>query len=476
MDKVDGPYYFFKLIQRLRDELPKWLPLAMVKGGKLPVCPVDYVINAMDHIAHKDGLDSQAFQLVQHDHPTVGELFSMMLAAAHGPTVLQEFDVPDVAMDVAMNSARQAAKLLPQSALELAFKQITGMPLSIFGYVDSECVFDDSATTAALADSEITCPDLADYMPMLWQYWETWLDLDVAVDRRLPDSVTGKTVLITGASSGIGFSSARKLAKAGAKLILVARGEEKLRVTQGVVEKLGGEAHIYPCDLNSLAAIEALVAAVINDHDHVDVLIINAGRSIRRAVFESLDRFHDFERTMQLNYFGAIRLIMGFMPSMKANGGGHVINISSIGCLTHVPRFSAYVASKSALDAFSQCLSAEVKGDGIEFTTIYMPLVRTPMIAPTKLYDYVPTLTPNEAGDLVTSAVIERPKSIKSPLGAVAAVSYALWPKVNDSVLNQGYKLFPSSKAARGDAANEKPARPSTASMVFARLFKGAHW
>lgn len=474
MDKVDGPYYFFKLIQRLRDELPKWLPLAMIKGGKLPVCPVDYVVNAMDHIAHKDGLDSQAFQLVQQDHPTVGELFSMLLSAAHGPTVAQEFDVP---MDAALNGARQAAKLLPQSAFDMAFKQITGMPLSIFGYIDSQSVFDDSAATAALADSDITCPNLADYMPTLWQYWETWLDTDIDFDRRLPKSVEGKTVLITGASSGIGFSSARKLARAGAKLILVARGEEKLLVTQGVVEKLGGEAHIYPCDLNSLEAIDELVAKVLAEHGQVDVLVNNAGRSIRRAVFESLDRFHDFERTMQLNYFGAIRLIMGVLPAMKANGGGHIINISSIGCLTNVPRFSAYVASKSALDAFSQCLSGEVKGDGIEFTTIYMPLVRTPMIAPTKLYDYVPTLTPDEAGDLVTGAIIERPKSIKSPLGTAASISYALWPKVNDTVLNQGYKLFPSSKAARGEGGGKQPvARPPMASMLFARLFKGTHW
>lgn len=473
MDKVDGPYYFFKLVQLLRDELPKWLPLAMVQAGKLPLCPVDYVVDAMDTLGHKPGLDGQAFHLVQADHPTVGELFAAMLEAAHGPQVATQLDLP---VDVAIQGARAASKVLPSQMLESVFKQVTGMPLSIFGYADNTCVFDTTATQQALAGTDIECPRIQDYMPVLWDYWETWLDQDISFDRKLPKAVGGKKVLITGASSGIGFSTARKFAKAGAHLILVARGEEKLKVTKAVVENLGGTASIYPCDLNNLEAIDQLVKDVIDQEGQVDILINNAGRSIRRAVFEALDRFHDFERTMQLNYFGAIRLIMGLLPSMRANGGGHIINISSIGCLTNVPRFSAYVASKSALDAFSHCLSAEVKGLGIDITTIYMPLVRTPMIAPTKLYDYVPTLTPDEAGNVLVDAVIRKPKSIKSPMGAATAVSYALWPKLNDTILSIGYDLFPSSKAAKGGEAEESLVKPGLGSMLFARVFRGTHW
>jgi NAD(P)-dependent dehydrogenase (short-subunit alcohol dehydrogenase family) len=473
MDKVDGPYYFFKLVQMMRDELPKWLPLAMIQAGKLPLCPVDYVVDAMDAIAHKPDLDGQAFHLVQADHPTVGDLFSSMLQAAHGPQVAKQFDLP---VDVAIKGARAAARLLPKNLFDTVFKQATGMPLSIFGYVDNQCVFDSAATQAALAGTDISCPRIQDYMPAIWDYWETWLDKDVTFDKRLPAAIRGKNALITGASSGIGFSTARKFAKAGANLILVARGEEKLLVTKAVLEQLGGggTVSIYPCDLSDLEAIDQLVASVIKDHGHVEILVNNAGRSIRRAVFEALDRFHDYERTMQLNYFGAIRLIMGLLPSMKEEGRrGHIINISSIGCLTNVPRFSAYVASKSALDAFSHCLSAEVKGLGIDITTIYMPLVRTPMIAPTKVYDYVPTLTPSEAGDMLVDAVIRRPKSIKSPIGAATAVSYALWPKLNDSILSIGYDMFPSSKAAKGEQAQKSP---SLGSMVFARVFRGTHW
>ncbi|HNN29624.1 MAG TPA: SDR family NAD(P)-dependent oxidoreductase [Agitococcus sp.] len=284
--------------------------------------------------------------------------------------------------------------------------------------------------------------------------------------------VRGKTVLITGASSGIGLTVAKKLGKAGAHVLLVARGVDKLEQTAEMIRKVGGTATIYPCDLTNLEAIDQLVAQVLADQGHVDILINNAGRSIRRAVVESFDRFHDFERTMQLNYFGAIRLIMGLLPSMQAAKRGQIINISSIGCLANAPRFSAYVASKAALDAFTRCLSAEVKQYNIETTAIYMPLVRTPMIAPTKMYDYVPTYTPDQAANLIIKAIVSKPKRIKTPLGQTAELSYALWPKINDAILSLGFKLFPSSAAARG----VKEEKPSAAAIVMANVLQGQHW
>ncbi|MCB1660308.1 MAG: SDR family NAD(P)-dependent oxidoreductase [Pseudomonadales bacterium] len=284
--------------------------------------------------------------------------------------------------------------------------------------------------------------------------------------------VKGKTIMITGSSSGIGLTVAKKLGKAGAHVLLVARSADKLQQTADMIEKVGGIASIYPCDLNDMHAIDELVAQVLADHGHVDVLVNNAGRSIRRAVLESLDRFHDFERTMQLNYFGAVRLIMGLLPSMKDAKGGQIINISSIGCLANSPRFSAYVASKAALDAFTRCLSAEVKQYNIETTAIYMPLVRTPMIAPTKMYDYVPTYTPDQAANLVIKAIVDKPKRIKTPLGQTAELSYALWPKMNDAILNLGFKLFPSSAAAKG----VKEDKPSTAAILLANVLQGQHW
>jgi NAD(P)-dependent dehydrogenase (short-subunit alcohol dehydrogenase family) len=205
----------------------------------------------------------------------------------------------------------------------------------------------------------------------------------------------------------------------------------------------------------------------------VDILINNAGRSIRRAVFESFDRFHDYERTMQLNYFGAVRLILKLLPGMAKRKSGHIINISSIGVLANAARFSAYVASKAALDAFGRCLSAEVRNRNIEITAIYMPLVRTPMIAPTKMYDYVPAWSPDHAGDTVMKAIINRPKSIATVMGTTAALSYAIWPKANDWVLSKGFQLFPSSAASKGKKGGDKP---TLEQVVFANVFKGEHW
>lgn len=472
MDKIDGPYYFFKTIQRIRDRMPKWLPLLGVEGGKVPVAPVDYVADAMVAIAHKEGVDGQCFHLIQSNSPSVGELLQIILEAAHGPEILSNLDV-DFSMPAALRGVtKQLSRQIPRS-VERTISRTIGVPVSVLGYVNNRAVFDDKNARAALRGTGIKCPELRDYAEKLWQYWELHLDLNVKVPRDAPRKIGGKVALITGASSGIGFMTAKKLAAAGAKVILVARTREKLEEVQRIIEKAGGEAHVYPCDLNDMEAIDAMADQVLADFGHVDILINNAGRSIRRAVIESLDRFHDFERTMQLNYFGAVRLILKLLPTMAHHKSGHVVNISSIGVLANAARFSAYVASKAALDAFGRCLSAEVKHKNIEITAIYMPLVRTPMIAPTKLYDYVPTWSPEKAADTVLEAILKRPKSIATPLGTAAAVSYAMWPKLNDFVLSKGFQLFPSSGAAKG---RKEGGKPTLEQVVFANLFKGEHW
>ncbi len=204
--------------------------------------------------------------------------------------------------------------------------------------------------------------------------------------------------MVTGASSGIGKAAAMKIADAGGIVLLVARTPEKLEATKDQIEAGGGIAHVHPCDLSDFDDIERMAEEALEQHGHVDVLVNNAGRSIRRSVALSYDRPHDFERTMQLNYLGAVRLILKVLPVMRERKSGQIINISSIGVQTNMPRFSAYVASKSALDAFSRCIASEIVDDKVAITTINMPLVRTPMIAPTKMYDRFPTITPDEAG------------------------------------------------------------------------------
>ena len=286
------------------------------------------------------------------------------------------------------------------------------------------------------------------------------------------ENVKNKVILITGASSGIGLTVAKKMASAGAHVLLVARTQDTLQQVQTEIVQAGGKASIFPCDLSDMEAIDRVAKEIIQKVEHIDILINNAGRSIRRAVHESIDRFHDFERTMQLNYFGAVRLVLNVLPHMINRKGGQIINISSIGVLANATRFSAYVASKAALDAFSRCLSAEVHSHKISMTSIYMPLVRTPMIAPTKIYNYVPTLSPDQAADLIAYAVVKRPKRIATNLGRLASVTYSLVPEVNNLLMSIGFNLFPSSDAAVG----KKQEKLNWMQKTYARIFPGEHW
>ena len=265
------------------------------------------------------------------------------------------------------------------------------------------------------------------------------------------------------------------MADAGAILVIGARKLERLNEVAAALEKRGASVHAYQCDFADMEDADRFVKTVLDNHGHVDVLVNNAGRSIRRSLDLSFDRFHDFERTMQLNYFGSLRLIMGFAPKMLERRHGHVINISSIGVLTNAPRFSAYVASKSALDAFSRCAAAEWSDRNVTFTTINMPLVKTPMIAPTKIYDSVPTLTPDEAADMVAEAIVYRPKRVATRLGIFASVLHSLAPKMGEIVMNTGYRMFPDSPSAAGSKSGERP-KVSSEQVAFAAIMRGIYW
>jgi NAD(P)-dependent dehydrogenase (short-subunit alcohol dehydrogenase family) len=351
------------------------------------------------------------------------------------------------------------------------------IPKETLKFITYPTRFDNREAERALRGSGISVPPLESYAWRLWDYWERHLDPDLFVDRSLKGKVKGKVVVITGGSSGIGLSTAQRVAEAGAITVIVARGEEELFKARDEMKKAGGKVFAYTADLADMADCDRLVQTVLKEHGHVDVLINNAGRSIRRSIELSYDRFHDFERTMQLNYFGSLRLIMGFMPSMTHRRRGHIINISSIGVLANSPRFSAYVASKAALDAFSRCAQGELSGKGISFTTINMPLVKTPMIAPTKMYESVPTLTPDEAADLVVKGIIERPSRIATRLGIFASVINAVAPKAYEVVMSTAFELFPDSAAAKGDKkALRGETQPSNEQIAFAALMRGVHW
>jgi NAD(P)-dependent dehydrogenase (short-subunit alcohol dehydrogenase family) len=261
----------------------------------------------------------------------------------------------------------------------------------------------------------------------------------------------------------------------------VSRGRDKLEELRQEIEDLGGTAYVEPCDLTDMDAIGELGERLVKEYESIDYLINNAGRSIRRAVKLSYDRFHDYERTMQLNYFGAIKLILALLPHMSERRAGHIVNVSSIGVQTNPPRFSAYVASKAALDAFTRIVATETLGRNVTFTTVHMPLVRTPMIAPTKIYDSFPTITPDEAADMICEALRTRPKHVSTRLGTFGEVAYALAPKAVDQVLHMAYKVFPDSAAAKGERAaasdeQDQQEQASSEAVALAHIMRGVHW
>jgi short-subunit dehydrogenase len=285
----------------------------------------------------------------------------------------------------------------------------------------------------------------------------------------LSSAVRGRNILITGASSGIGEATALKLGSAGGTVLLVARTRDRLEAVGDQVEESGGTAYVHPCDLSNPDDIDRMANEVLEQHGHVDVLVNNAGKSIRRSVNRSYHRFHDYQRTMQLNYFAPVKLILVLLPVMRERGTGHIVNVSTIGLQMNTPRFAAYLASKAALDAFSRSIGPEIIGDGVHVTTVYMPLVRTPMIAPTKIYDRFPTLSPEEAASMITEAIRKRPKKVATTLGNIGQFTYAIAPGAQDLVVNRAYQLFPE--------GGEPPAGHSDAEQrAFAQVTRGVHW
>jgi len=474
MDKIDGPYYFFKAIQRMRHLLPGWVPLVGLDLGYTNIVPVDWVAGALEHIAHEPDLDGRAFHLTDPRPQRVDDMINELAVAAHAPRFAVSID-------------KRLTDPLPKWPLALAgalppFKQVTnlalrelGIPREVLAHMELVPRFDTHETAKALAGSSLeTPPPLHDYVARLWDYWEREMEPDVGRGRSLKEALGARHVMITGASSGIGRSAALKIAAAGGVPLLVARNVEQLEEVRAEIVAAGGTAYVYAADISDMESIEGLIDRVLADHRNVDMLVNNAGRSIRRSIALSYDRFHDFERTMQLNYFGAIKLIIGLLPHMRARGSGHIVNISSIGVQTNPPRFSAYVASKAALDAFTRVVASETIGDGVTFTTIHMPLVRTPMIAPTKMYDAFPTLSPDEAADMICEALRGRPKEMGTRIGKFGEVAYSLSPSMVDRLLHLAYRVFPDSQAAKGQTNVEE--HVSFEQIAMATLTRGVHW
>lgn len=480
MDKIDGPYYLFPAFALLA-KLPAALPAPIPNIGATNVVPVDYVAAAVVELMHAPGHDGAAFHLVNPKPQSVREIYAGLARAAGAPRP---------ALSLPAMIAIPFVSPIPVHSAESARKAVLnrlGLPTALLENLTMPTTFTSTKTASALAGTGLTVPEFGSYAPVLWKYWQENLDPNRA-RRTHPDGpLVGRIVLITGGSSGIGRASACAAARKGATVLLIARRADELGIVVDEIRRGGGKAYGYPCDITDGTAVENTVKTVLAEHDHVDMLVNNAGRSIRRGVYRSTDRFHDYERTMAVNYFGAVRLVLALLPTMRARRFGHVVNISSAGVQAATPRFSAYVASKAALDAFSDVIASETLNDGITFTTIHMPLVETPMITRTGNYNPGAAVSPEKAAAMVMRALIDRPKRIDVPLGTLGVLGTTFAPHTKDRILHQMYRAFPDSPAAKGQSEvpeipTATPPRPHSRSRLLklgrrvARLVPGTHW
>jgi thioester reductase-like protein len=475
MDKIDGPYYFFSALQRL-SALPS-LPFVFPDIGDTNIVPVDYVAAAMAHLVTAPGLDGRAFHLVNPEPQSAREVYNAFARPAGAPLATVElgsgFAKPLVSL------VKLAEHVPGVTIARDAVLDRLGIPPVLLSTATFAPVFDSTETRKALAGSGVDVPPLEDYADVLWRYWREHLDPFRARRHGQRGELDGRRIVITGASSGIGRATALKVAEAGGVPLLVARRQAELEEVQAEIAAAGGQAFVYPCDLTDDESVGKTVERMLAEQPGVDMLVNNAGRSIRRSVQLSYDRMHDYERAMAINYFGAVRLILALMPHMIERRFGHVVNVSSIGVQGIAPRFSAYVASKAALDYFSKIVATETHGAGITFTTVHMPLVRTPMIRPTKIYDAFPTKSPEQAADMVMDALVKRPKHIGTPTGQMISAAYTVAPGLVDAIAYQGYRIFPDSTAAGGSGRmkiGKGDRHLGAAAMALARLTRGFHW
>ncbi|WFR73973.1 SDR family oxidoreductase [Prescottella defluvii] len=454
MDKIDGPYYLFPALAALA-KLPSALPVAVPKLGYTNVVPVDFVAAALVELMLRPGLDGRAFQLVS---PTPNPSGRSTRRSRRRPTRRRRSRTCP-----ACSPSPAVAPAHARGVRDFTLRRM-GIPPIVLDHLTLPTRFTMEQTREALQDSGISAPPFPSYAAKLWTYWREHLDPDRARRDDPAGPLVNRHVLITGASSGIGRAAAIATAAKGATVLLLARRADELDAVVSQIRDAGGSAYAYQCDITDGEAVERTAKSILAEHDHVDMLVNNAGRSIRRGLYRSTDRLHDFERTMAVNYFGAVRMVLALLPHMRERRFGHIVDISTAGVQARTPRFAAYIASKSALDAFADVAAAETLSDGITFTTIHMPLVRTPMITPTGQYNAGPAASPEKAAAMVVRALIERPKRIDVPVGTLAEFGAIFAPRLKDRALSQMYHAFPDSPAARGEAgpAPELPPQPST--------------
>jgi NAD(P)-dependent dehydrogenase (short-subunit alcohol dehydrogenase family) len=453
MDKVDGPYYFFPVLAKLA-VLPRFTPIMLPDTGRTNIVPVDYVVDAMVALLHADGRDGQTFHLTAPK--TIG-----LRGIYRG--IAAEAGLPPLRGSLPRSVAAPVLKVRGRAKVwrNMAATQL-GIPAEVLDVVDLAPTFTSDETRKALRRTEIPnieVPEFASYAPKLWRYWAEHLDPDRARRDDPAGPLVGRHVIITGASSGIGRASAIAVAERGATVFALARNGDALDDLVADIRAAGGHAYAFTCDVTDSASVEHTVKDILGRFDHVDYLVNNAGRSIRRSVVNSTERLHDYERVMAVNYFGAVRMVLALLPHWRERRFGHVVNVSSAGVQARSPKYSSYLPTKAALDAFAEVVSSETLSDHVTFTNIHMPLVATPMIVPSRRLNPMRAISPEHAAAMVVRGLIEKPARIDTPLGTLAEAGNYFTPKLSRRVLHQLYLGYPDSAAAQGLEPSEPAAR-----------------
>lgn len=489
MDKVDGPYYFFSILAKLA-RLPRLTPIVLPDTGRTNIVPVDYVVNALVALMHTEDRDFQTFHLTAPTTIGLHGIYRGVAEAAGLPPLRGA--LPRSTATPVLRATGRAKVLRNMVATQL------GIPAEVLDVVDLMPTFTADNAAEALHGTGITVPEFASYAPRLWQYWAEHLDPDRARRDDPAGPLVGKHVIITGASSGIGRASAIAVAERGATVFALARNAEALDDLVAEIREAGGTAYAFTCDVTDSASVDHTVKDILGRFGHVDYLVNNAGRSIRRSVIASTDRFHDYERVMAVNYFGAVRMVLALLPHWRERRFGHVVNVSSAGVQARSPKYSSYLPSKAALDAFAEVVATETVSDHITFTNIHMPLVKTPMIVPSRRLNPIPPISPEHAAAMVVRGLVEKPARIDTPIGTLGEFGHYIAPKLSRRILHQLYLGFPDSPAARGVATVEsapqrvssrRPKRPARGAQTMralrpvtrpikraVRFVPGVHW
>jgi thioester reductase-like protein/short-subunit dehydrogenase len=485
MDKVDGPYYFFGVLAKLA-VLPSLTPILLPDTGRTNIVPVDYVVDALVALMHAEQRDGQTFHLTAPKTIGLHGIYRGVAKAAGLPPL--RGSLPRSLATPVLKASGRAKRIRNMAATQL------GIPAEVLDVVDLAPTFVSDETRKALRGTNIEVPEFAGYAPKLWRYWAEHLDPDRARRHDKAGPLVGRHVIITGASSGIGRASAIAIAERGATVFALARNADALDKLVAEIRANGGQAYAFTCDITDSVSVDHTVKDILGRFDHVDYLVNNAGRSIRRSVVNATDRMHDYERVMAVNYFGAVRMVLALLPHWRERRFGHVVNVSSAGVQARNPKYSSYLPTKAALDAFSDVVASETLSDHITFTNIHMPLVRTPMIVPSQRLNPVPAISPERAAAMVVRGLVEKPARIDTPMGTLADVGNYFTPRLSRRILHQLYLGYPDSAAARGLAthpvaappARRKPKRPVRAVTRgirtprpvkrLVRLVPGVHW